>query len=329
MKTPSLLSAALFSVVSCTICVANDSAAKISAGGIVLEKTDSVRMHSEDLYVSKDLVKVKYVYENITEIAQDLTVAFPLPEIAAEDVFETYPEHADKTKFINFETKIDGTLVEPREIIVIKSSDGRNVTDFFKTRNLPLAPFDDLWSFDLENEFDNIKMIALTNDLLAEGLLIKDQNGYDRRAWTTQIYYVWQYRFEPGKQVLVEHQYAPIAGGQFFAGDVSYDGWSFKDSFQKEFCASENEWRALEKIAERYPTPLVTDVGYILRTGNNWAGPIGHFRLTIDKSDPRNIVTLCWDGDLKKTAPTKFEFEATNYQPTQDLIMAVTQGWIE
>ncbi|MCZ4271626.1 DUF4424 family protein [Maritalea porphyrae] len=321
--------AALFCVTAAPVAVANDSSAKISAGGIVLEKTDSVRMNSEDLYISKDLVKVHYVYENITNDTQDLTVAFPLPPIRAEDVYDTYPEFSDRTKFIDFETKVDGKLIEPREIVVIKSNDGRNVTDFFRTKGLPLAPFDDFWSFEFDNNFDDVKIITLTEDMRAEGLLIKDEKGYDRRAWTTQIYYVWQHQFEPGKQVLVDHKYTPIAGGQFFLGDVTYDGWSFKESFQKEYCASEGEWGALERIAAQTQTPLISEVGYILKTGNNWAGPIAHFRLTIDKSDPRNIVTLCWDGDLKKIAPTLFQFEAKDFVPNQDISMAVTQGWME
>jgi len=212
---------------------------------------------------------------------------------------------------------------------VIKSEDGRNVTEFFLSRNLPLAPFDELWSFDLENEFDDIKMITLTEDLRAAGLLVKDDRGYDRRAWSTEIFYVWQQQFKPNVPIEIEHRYAPVTGGQFFIGDAVYDGWSFRDSFQKQYCASDGEWNALKKIAKKVQTPLISEVGYILQTGNNWAGPIGQFRLTIDKSDPRNIVTLCWDGGFKKVTPTQFVFEAKNFVPTQDIVMAVTQGRIE
>lgn len=307
--------------------MANDSSAKISAGGIVLEKTDKVRMVSEDLYVSKDLVTVKYVYKNVTNAPAKLTVAFPLPKIAAESVYESYPEHVAETKFINFTTKIDGVAIEPREIINIKSHDGRNVTDFFKQRDLPLAPFDDFWSFNFDNEYDDVKNVVLLDELRAERLLVKDADGYERRAWTTEIYYVWQHRFEPDVAVQVDHSYQPIIGGQFFAGDVTYDDWSFKAYFQKEFCASEGEWNALEKINAKIANPLISEVGYILQTGNNWAGPIGKFQLTLDKSDPRNIVTLCWDGKLTKIAPTQFRFEAENYTPSQDIVMAVTQGY--
>jgi len=67
--------AAVMLLASNTLAQANDSAAKVSAGGIVLEKTDSVHMRSEDLYVSKDLVKVHYVFENVTDAPQNLTVA--------------------------------------------------------------------------------------------------------------------------------------------------------------------------------------------------------------------------------------------------------------
>ena len=306
--------------------LANDSAAKISAGGIVLEKTDKVAMLSEDLYLSKDLVKVRYVYQNITSEPEELTIAFPLPRVKAEDVYETYPVHYDKVRFIDFETMIDGKAIDAREIINIRAQDGRNVTNLFKEKGWPLAPFDQLWSFDLDNQFDNTKMIAITDDLRQAGLLIDDPNGYQKRLWSTEIYYVWQHTFEPGRDVVVDHQYVPIAGGHFFIGDYTSDGWSYKSEFQKSYCASEGEWNALERIAAQSPTPLVSEVGYILKTGGNWAGPIKNFKLTLDKSNTKNIITLCWDGKLTKTAPTQFVFEAQNFVPSQDIVFAVTQA---
>jgi len=56
----------------------------------------------------------------------------------------------------------------------------------------------------------------------------------------------------------------------------------------------------------------VTD--YILSTAATWKGPIGHFHLTLDKRDARNVLSVCWQG-LKKTSPTTFEFTADNFAP--------------
>ncbi len=60
------------------------------------------------------------------------------------------------------------------------------------------------------------------------------------------------------------------------------------------------------------------NIAYILRTANSWAGPIGRFTLTVDKGDPGNIVSLCADG-IRKTGPTTFLQEKTDYVPDGDL----------
>jgi hypothetical protein len=56
----------------------------------------------------------------------------------------------------------------------------------------------------------------------------------------------------------------------------------------------------------------------VLRTANSWAGPIGKFRLTLDKGAAENVISLCADG-LKKTGPTTFVMEKANFTPTSDL----------
>jgi hypothetical protein len=56
-------------------------------------------------------------------------------------------------------------------------------------------------------------------------------------------------------------------------------------------------------------------ISYIWSTGSNWSGPIGKFHLTIDKGDPKNLVSFCWDGEVKKMGPTTFEMTATDWYP--------------
>jgi hypothetical protein len=56
-------------------------------------------------------------------------------------------------------------------------------------------------------------------------------------------------------------------------------------------------------------------ISYIWSTGANWNGPIGKFHLTVDKGDPRNLVSFCWDGKVTKTGPTSFEMSATDWYP--------------
>ena len=60
-------------------------------------------------------------------------------------------------------------------------------------------------------------------------------------------------------------------------------------------------------------------VSYILMTANNWQGAIKDFTLTVKKQNPKDMVSLCFDGELKKTDPKTFEFHQQNYKPTRDL----------
>jgi hypothetical protein len=56
----------------------------------------------------------------------------------------------------------------------------------------------------------------------------------------------------------------------------------------------------------------------VLTTGANWAGPIGDFRLMVDKGESDSLVSFCADG-VKKTGPTTFEVRHANFTPTRDL----------
>src|SRR3954463_1123593 len=61
---------------------ANDSTAETAAGGLVLTRSDAIDMVSEDLFVSAEQVRVRYVFRNRTAKAIRTTVAFPLPEVS-------------------------------------------------------------------------------------------------------------------------------------------------------------------------------------------------------------------------------------------------------
>jgi Domain of unknown function (DUF4424) len=61
----------------------------------------------------------------------------------------------------------------------------------------------------------------------------------------------------------------------------------------------------------------------VLKTANNWKGPIGHFRLTLDKLAPDAVLSLCWDGALKKAGATTFEGTRDDFAPQRDVELLV------
>ena len=55
----------------------------------------------------------------------------------------------------------------------------------------------------------------------------------------------------------------------------------------------------------------------VITSGANWAGPIGTFRLVVDKGDS-TLVSFCGDG-VRKIGPTSFEMIAKDYTPKRDI----------
>jgi hypothetical protein len=67
-----------------------------------------------------------------------------------------------------------------------------------------------------------------------------------------------------------------------------------------------------------------TWIGYVLRSGANWSGPIGDFRLVVDKGSTDNLVSFCMDG-VTKIGPTRFEVRKADFEPTRDLNILIVK----
>lgn len=65
---------------------ANDSIAELALGGLDLRKSDAIAMESEDLYISRDIVCVTHRFTNTSDAPVEALVAFPLPDIPAEEI---------------------------------------------------------------------------------------------------------------------------------------------------------------------------------------------------------------------------------------------------
>ena len=52
------------------------------------------------------------------------------------------------------------------------------------------------------------------------------------------------------------------------------------------------------------------------------AGPIGNFRLVVDKGDANNLVSFCSDG-VKKIGPTQFEMRKSDFTPERNLYVLI------
>ncbi|MBV8976978.1 MAG: DUF4424 family protein [Alphaproteobacteria bacterium] len=305
---------------------ADDSSAALGAGGLVLTRQGDIRMAAEDLYLSPTLVKVRYEFVNDGPKDVDTIVAFPLPDIDVRQFwFEPLGTTLDNTpNFMGFALSVDGRKVAPalEERALL---DGRDVTAEVTAAGLPI----NIAGSDLVKTLDALPAPA-RKALAAKGLIESDAGRDIHPHWIARTRFWWHQVFPAGKTVIVEHRYQPVTGQSFFG--LSELTGKEGAAARRDVCIDSATTDAIRaKLAKldpngangRYLKAYRTD--FVLTTANNWKGPIGHFRLTLDKLKPDNVLSLCWDGELKKTGATTFEAVRTDFAPARDIRLLVLQ----
>jgi len=306
---------------------ADDSSAALAIGGIVFTKNTPVHMAAEDLAVSPKAVHIRFVFANDTATDVETLVAFPLPDIDLAEFWGsalgTVTE--DPVNFVGFKVVVDGKpvsfKVEQRAFVK-----GKDVTDLIASVGLQV----NLAAGEGYQKLDKLSPDRKKR-LIAAGVAEGDANDFVPQ-WTVRTKFYWMQRFPAHKSVVIEHSYQPVTG-QAFAVPTEFDG-SMENPFAKQFCmdaATLARVKAMMKAHKGTPDGMspgmlnVYETDYILKTANNWNGPIGRFHLTLDKLKADNALSLCWDGELKKTGPTTFEAVRENFAPARDIHMLVLE----
>lgn len=309
---------------------ANDSAAAIGQGGLQLVQQGDVAMLSEDLYVSVPKIRVKYEFRNEGAVPVKTLVAFPLPEYDLSDIEGNVGWPSDnQTDPTGFKVWVDGVTVKPR--LEAKAFVGsRDVTKDLAAAGIPVVyPFGNYW-----DRLNKVKRADI--DKLAKAGIVEvfPDTKEVHPKWTIKSAHYWDMTFLPGKVVVVEHDYAPVNGGSFWSeGMIKTEAQAAKDEFFRDFCLDQSTLDgiarklAADKARKADGSAMLSyiDVRYILKTGRNWKGPIGKFKLTVDKGSPANLVSFCADG-VTKTGPSTFVVEKTNWEPDRDLSVLILQS---
>lgn len=304
---------------------ANDSVASMGAGGLILQRTDGIVMRSEDLFVSAREIRVKYRFFNRTDRDISTIVAFPLPDIVGGNEGDVALSDPGALTFV---TAVQGrrvaTNVEQKAML-----DGVDRTGLLRGLELPLSPYDPAV---------RAAVAALPRpqiDMLIEMGLVEDRGYADgaRRVadfaplWTLKTTHYWTQVFPAGKELAVDHRYAPAVGGS--AGSVFGDPEATSSDYAAEhaarYCADAAFQAGAARMRRRGQYLTETWVDYILTTGANWAEPIGEFRLVVDKGSSRNLVSFCGE-DVRRISSTRFEMRRTNFTPTRDLSVVIVSG---
>jgi hypothetical protein len=313
-------------LLAATPALANDTAAERALGGLTFSKNDAISMDSEDLFLSKNIVRVKYRFANRSDAPVDLLVAFPLPDIPPATEGEDSGYWSDPVGGLKFRTTIDGAAV-PLDVVEQAWFDGADVGARLKGLGVPLNRFAENFSTAI-----NRLPKADREKLLAGGMIRSDGEANEplwAGLWTLKTTITRRQIFPAQKTVLVEHQYAPILGGSVGGGlDPQYRRSSAFAAERAKFCIEPDWLRSFDsKAAKRKNSvPPYSEIwlGYVLKTGANWAGPIGDFRLVVDKGAADSLVSFCGDG-VKKISATQFEMRRTNFTPTRDLDVLIVE----
>jgi hypothetical protein len=309
---------------------ADDSTATLKAGGLALEKTDKIALVSEELYLSPTAVKVSYRFRNLTDADYETIVAFPMPDVTGSvDMTVAMPEPA-KDNFLGFATRVDGKPVESqleqRAFLTAPGKPGVEITERLKSLGVPLVP---------TREAAGAALLALSESqrkALADAEIVYAEEFDEGKGpqvewdpiWTLRSKFWRRQVFPAGRDVLVEQTYTPGTGSQstlsFGAPDLSAEQVSH---YRETYCTDGPFRSAVQSVYRKGNAPnsklgaFEEYLSYVITSGANWAGPIGTFRLVVDKGDS-TLVSFCGDG-VRKTGPTTFEMTAKDYMPRRDI----------
>ncbi len=299
-----------------TTAQANDSTGYVATGGVEYIKNKNISMHSEDLYISKDKIRVDYDFKNLSNKDITETVLFPMPAVPSfldSDYADT------NATYNNFQVWINDQSITPAEHvrtfmrpIIIKDGDRTyadeaiDTTELFKSCGLDEVDMMGPWTYQVDTEYVNQKLLDCNNKALDK--FIDDRESL-YLPWDSQVIYSWQQTFKADAITKVKHTYAPLVGGSVHLGEEEFANFCVDKSTQQGF--NKNGGRPYQALS------------YILTTGANWAKPIANFKLTVER-DLNELVSFCWKGkgEVKKVGPTTFEIKETNFVPTHDFDVA-------
>jgi len=330
--------------------LANDGFGGLTTGGLEFLSSPA-RMVSEDLYLSLDKIKVSYVFRHDGDEDLEGEVIFPLPPIGLSGIqesdFAIPPEKLDSENIVGFTATVDGkkVAVTTDRVAIIEpeapeegaaptptpdpaagyQTPGTDITAVLQKYKIPL-------SLDYDKVTAALKAAPQAGrDELAKIGAVEVIEGDAYPMWAIIERYHWTQTFPHGKDVKISHEYdAAVPGGIFMWREPVGEDGEYARSLAKEYCIDEGTQSAIKKALRQDEGDKTYWVGsayyldYVLKTANTWNGPIGKFKLTIDKGAPGNVVSLCADG-IKKTGPTTFVLEKTDFTPKEDLHILVVQ----
>ncbi len=302
---------------------ADDGASSISVGGLVAAREPRITMAKEVLVISLNKVVVDYDFRNDTDAPVTTEIAFPIP------AFDLNPDTADAAHagFDDFKLSINGQPYAFQTEIkaVVK---GKDISSMLRADGVDIASFGHADGEVDSGESRDLKKLtpAQRQALVAAGAFTVDDKVLFA-AWSVEKRYHWTQTFPARGTVHIRHEYSPVDGAQLVPMDLLAAGHKVTADEKyavddvSSLCISP---AAVKAMAARRNSMVGTQwVDFILTTANSWKRPIEDFTLIVERTDPKEVVSFCWDGPVTKLDANHFQAHMTNLVPTKELRV----GW--
>jgi hypothetical protein len=319
-----LLFVAILSLVSTLLgssAFADDGAASIAAGGIVMVREPRITMHKEVLRISAEKVSVDYEFRNDTDADITTEVAFPVPAYSL-----AWDEYTISTLgFDDFRLTVEGELVHFSVEAKAKLK-GKDVSAVLNKYGVDISTFG---HFDERTHYakDIRRLSAPHRAVLVHTGLIDPETDQDEACWSVEKKYYWLQTFPAHKLIHIRHEYTPVLGSSnntywFDQSASSYENDKIEGA--KSFCADPTLLKTLKPLSQRKDRILpLFYVDFILTTANTWKQPIEDFTLIVERPRERGslqtFVSFCWDGPVTKLDDDHFSAHTVDFIPKNEL----------
>lgn len=273
-----------------------------AATGPAFDLPAGMSVEQLELHIALNSVRLTYVFKTSTNQTVHFSVALPdMPVDASPDAIglgdTTDGLRADTqpTNYLNLAVRVN----ERSQLLTGHGRtlfDGHDVTRRLLENGVPL-----LYGVDGDAPWSQLPT-AVQAALEADGLL-----AVDAAQWSYQASFEWEYSFEPGETRL-EVSYTPVA---HYWSDITLDAFPEIEpdgSGTRAYCIDD----AVRRAFSRKPSFELYTVTHLSAPSPRL--PVGHYRLVVDKGAAANLAAFC-PLAAKKTAPTTFEWTATNFTP--------------
>ncbi|MCJ2138254.1 DUF4424 domain-containing protein [Methylobacterium sp. J-026] len=326
MKTPSLALALLMA--ASLPGRAEDTVAALKAGGLVLETTGPITLVAEDLTLSETAVQADYRFRNATGADIEATLAFPIPDIVGGPGMAVAIPDPAHDNVLGFDAAVDDQSVPWQvEQHAFLTRDGRpvEITGELAGLGIPLVPTVDATAVALRRLPESRRRLLIEARILdrqehADGTLA------DVPLWTLKSRFWRRQAFPAGRELAVRQRFVPSLASQSGLSFGSPDlGPAAMAGYADRFCTdpafarlAQSLYRRASADGSRSFQAYEESLSYAVAPGHGWAGPIGTFRLIVDKGDPATMVSFC-GSNVRKTGPTTFEMVVKDYVPQRDI----------